>query len=246
MCLSGAKSETAQQLKDVLNLNSLSNHDIIKMNNELIKTVNNDLGEEIIINTANKIYPNSNFELENSFVDTVKNHFHGEIEQVDFSNAAASSKTINDWVLVKTNKKIKELIDEKDIDKLTKLILVNTFYFKGSWDEKFNANNTSKEDFNCADGSIVQVDMMKLRGKKFKILDNVLDISGQVCTFPYVGQISMTIFLPNENTKLEVLENQLTPSKLKEILHLEIGNSLVNAYIPKFKMEFKADVIQSI
>ena len=56
MCLSGAKSETARQLKDVLQLTNLTDDDILKMNDELIKTVNNDLGRDIIINTANKIY----------------------------------------------------------------------------------------------------------------------------------------------------------------------------------------------
>jgi len=239
----GAKSETAQQLKDLLNLTNLNNERILKMNDKLIQYVNTGLGQHVTINTANKIYPNINFKLEKSFVDSVVNDFHGEIEQVDFSNADASSKTINDWVLVKTNNKIKNLIPASSINYLTRLILVNAIYFKGTWKEKFDVLSTSKEDFNCEDGSKVQVNMMKLRGKKFKILDNVLDISGQVCTFPYVGQVSMTIFLPNENTKLEVLEKQLTHSKLKELLNAQIGNSKVNAYIPKFKMEFQAEVL---
>ena len=105
----------------------------------------------------------------------VKNHFHGEVEQVDFSDASASSKKINDWVLVKTNNKIKDLIPASSINNLTRLILVNAIYFKGNWMQKFDVIDTSKEDFNCADGSKVKVEMMKLRGKKFKILDNVFD-----------------------------------------------------------------------
>lgn len=242
MCLTGARSETAQELKELLHLTNLRDEDILKMNNELIKNVNTGLGKHVIINTANKIYPNNNFQLEKKFVDAVKNHFHGEVEQVDFSDASASSKKINDWVLVKTNNKIKDLIPASSINNLTRLILVNAIYFKGNWMQKFDVIDTSKEDFNCADGSKVKVEMMKLRGKKFKILDNVFDISGQVCTFPYVGGVSMTIFLPNENTKLEVFEKQLTASKLKELLNAQIGNSKVNVHIPKFKMEFEAEV----
>jgi len=242
MCLIGAKLETAEQLKNVLHLNSLSNDDILKMNNELIKTVNTGLGADIIINTANKIYPNKGFALEKSFVDKVTKNFHGDVEQVDFSNAAVSSKTINDWVSVKTNKKINNLIPASSINDLTRLILVNAVYFKGNWVEKFQTVHTTKEDFNCANGSKVKVDMMKLRGKKLQLLNNVLGISGMVCTFPYVGKVSMTIFLPNEDVKLEALEKQLTSSKLKELLNAEIGTSKVNAYIPKFKLEFDVEV----
>jgi len=149
MCLIGAKLETAEQLKNVLHLNSLSNDDILKMNNELIKTVNTGLGADIIINTANKIYPNKGFALEKSFVDKVTKNFHGDVEQVDFSNAAVSSKTINDWVSVKTNKKINNLIPASSINDLTRLILVNAVYFKGNWAEKFQTVHTTKEDFNC-------------------------------------------------------------------------------------------------
>ncbi len=246
MCLSGARSETARQLKDVLQLTNLTDDDILKMNDELIKTVNNDLGRDIIINTANKIYSDDNFELEKSFVDTIENHFHGEIEQVDFSDADKSSKKINDWVLAKTNNKIKDLINKKDIvydhrDR-TGLILINTIYFKGCWYEQFSPYDTSKEDFYCANGSKVKVDMMKLFKKRFKLLENFPGISGQVCTLPYDGSISMTIFLPNANTKLEVLEKQLTANKLIEILDANIQRSLVNVYLPKFKMEFTSDV----
>jgi len=242
MCLIGAKQETAEQLKNLLHLNSLSHDDILKMNNELIKTVNTGLGTDIIISTANKIYPNKNFELNESFVASIRDHFHGEIEQVDFSNAAASLKAINDWVTVKTNKKINNLIPASIINDLTRLILVNAVYFKGNWVEKFQTVHTTKEDFNCANGSKVKVDMMKLRGKKLQLLKNVLGISGAVCTFPYVGKVSMTIFLPNEDAKLEALEKQLTSSKLKELLNAEIETSKVNAFIPKFKLEFDVEV----
>ena len=243
MCLQGAKSETAQQLKDLLHLTKLSNDEIKKMTNELVKSVNTELGKDVILNTANKIYPNTGFTLEKTFVDSITKDFHGEVEQVDYSNAAASSKTINDWVLAKTNNKIKNLIPANCINNLTKLILVNAIYFKGSWLEKFDVANTSKEDFHLANGTTVKVDMMKLIGKKFKILDNVILDNGKVCQFPYAGEkASMTIFLPNENVKLEDIEKQLTDSKLRELLNAQIGKEKVNAYIPKFKLEFEAEV----
>ena len=244
MCLTGANGETEKQLKDLLHLSNKTNDEILKMTTELVTSVNTHLGKGVALNTANKIYPNKGFDLEKNFVDTISKNFQSEVEQVDYSNAAVSSKTINDWVLAKTNNKIKDLIPASSIDNLTRLILVNAIYFKGNWLEKFDPKNTTKEDFNCADGSKVKVDMMSLRGKKFKILDNVMDISGLVCQFPYSGETtSMTIFLPNESVKLEVLEKQLTDSKLKELLNVSIHKEKVNVHIPKFKLEFEAEVI---
>jgi serpin B len=173
MCYAGAKSETAQQLKELLHLQKLTDEDILKMNSELVTCINTRLGKDVALNTANKLYPNKGFALEKSFIDTVTKNFHGDVEQVDFSNSAAASKTINDWVLSKTNNKIENLIPESSIDPLLRLVLVNAIYFKGNWLEKFDPAKTTKEDFNCADGTKVKVEMMKL-SKKFRILDNVL------------------------------------------------------------------------
>lgn len=247
MCLQGAKSETAQQLKDLLNLTNMTNEDILKLNSELTTCINTRLGKDVVLNTANKIYPNKGFELEKNFVDAIEKNFHGEVEQLDYVQAAASAKTINDWVSGKTNEKIKNLVPEDSINSSIKLILVNAIYFKGNWLVKFNSAETVKEDFNCADGTKVKVDMMKLSGKKFRILDNVLGISGQACTFPYGGGIvAMTIFLPNENVSLSVMEKELTAEKLKEILEIEIGKDKVNVSLPKFKLEYSTELSENL
>lgn len=244
MCLTGAKFETAKQLKDLLHLTNMTDENVLKLNDELFTCLNTRLGKNVVLNTANKIYPNTGFTLEKSFVDNITKHFHSEVEQVDYSNAAASAKTINDWVHAKTNNKIKDLIPASSIDVLTRLVLVNAIYFKGNWLEKFDPKNTVKDsDFNCADGTKAKVEMMKLNGKKFKILDNVLDISGMVCTIPYGGeQVSMTIILPNENVKLEVVEKELSAAKMLELFQAEIGKEPVNVSIPKFKFEFKLEM----
>ena len=147
MCYTGAKSETANQLKELLNLTNMSNDDILKLNNELVTCINTRLGKDVVLSTANKIYPNKGFELQKDFVETITKHFQGEVEQVDYSNPAESSKTINDWVLAKTNNKIKDLIPPMSIDSLLRLIVVNAVYFKGTWANKFQPSLTIQEDF---------------------------------------------------------------------------------------------------
>jgi len=48
--------------------------------------------------------------MKREFLQSVKDHFSSEVEQLDFSNSDASAKVINSWVEETTNGKIKGLI----------------------------------------------------------------------------------------------------------------------------------------
>ncbi len=64
---------------------------------------------------------------------TDTDQFYGaSMETVDFSQSAAATKLINDWVEAQTNGKIKDLIPPGFINANTLLVLVNAIYFKGS------------------------------------------------------------------------------------------------------------------
>jgi len=90
--------------------------------------------------------------------------------------------------------------------------------------------------------------LLNLLRKIFKLLFIfmilVLDISGMACQFPYGADstVSMTIFLPNENVKLEVLEKELSAAKIKELLEVPIEKEKVNVSLPKIKLQFEAEV----
>ena len=43
--------------------------------------------------------------------------------------------------------KIQNLLQKGTLDELTKLVLVNAIYFKGSWEEKFRATSTRDTQF---------------------------------------------------------------------------------------------------
>lgn len=246
MCYAGAKSETSAQLKKLLNLENLSDDDIMRLNQEILTSLNSSMGNEVTLNTANKIYPKTGFNVKKEFIDKVTKNFKSEVEQVDYSDPQKSSKTINDWVSQKTNSKIQNLVPASAINNLTRLILVNAIYFKGSWLNKFDKEQTTKEDFTLADGSKQKVDMMKLFGKKWKILNNVMDIKGMVCEFPYAGNnVSMSIILPFVGVKLEEIEAVLDAAKIKEILEVPIAKEKVNAYVPKFKLEYESELSET-
>jgi len=48
------------------------------------------------------------------------------------------------------------------LNPFTRLVLVNTIYFKGEWRKKFDRENTRKEAFFLDDSKTVQVEMMSM------------------------------------------------------------------------------------
>ena len=136
MCLAGARDNTELQLKKVLNYGSLSNDQIHQANSDLQNHLNN-LGGEISLNIANKIFQRNSYKIHEEFIDLLKKFYNSDAQALDFSNREASLKVINDWVAAQTNGKIQNLVPESVITDLTKLILVNAIYFKGKNFDKF-------------------------------------------------------------------------------------------------------------
>ncbi|RNA44444.1 serpin peptidase clade B (ovalbumin) member 6, partial [Brachionus plicatilis] len=124
MCYAGAKCETASQLKDLLSLTNLDDEKILSLNQELISSVNN-LSGDVVIKTANKLYPKQSYEILSKYLSLVQKNFHADVESINYDNAEESANTINGWVSEQTNDKIRNLIDPNSINGLTRLILVN-------------------------------------------------------------------------------------------------------------------------
>ncbi|RNA27829.1 squamous cell carcinoma antigen 2 [Brachionus plicatilis] len=241
MCYAGAKCETASQLKDLLSLTNLDDEKILSLNQELISSVNN-LSGDVVIKTANKLYPKQSYEILSKYLSLVQKNFHADVESLNYDNAEESANTINRWVSEQTNDKIRNLIDPNSINGLTRLILVNAIYFKGNWDLKFDSNLTTEKDFHLTDGSTKKVQMMK-SNKKFRYIYKPAQIDADICELPYTGQnISMTIILPHQGHSLEQVEKQLNDSVLHQIMTLEIPREKINLQVPKFKLEFKTEL----
>jgi serpin B len=242
MCYIGAKNETASQLKSLLNFSNFKDDDILRLNSELMDALNNQIGDQVTLNTANKIYPNEGFNIRKEFVDSIVKNFHSEVQQLNYSDAEGSAKIINDWVSLKTKEKINNLVPSNALNASTRLVLVNAIYFKGNWLQKFNKEGTIKEDFTLADGSKQKVDMMRLVNKKWKT-QNLPEINAQVCVFPYAGEkVSMTIILPHVGVTLESVESKLNGNLIKEIFSKGFKQE-INVFIPKFKLEYSQEVI---
>ena len=115
----------------------------------------------------------------------------------------AERQRINAWVEEQTRNKIKELIPERTLTPMTRMVLVNAIYFKGEWAKQFDPKKTKPQPFKLADGKEVQVPMMHREGGfKFYIelkKDGRWEPEFTLVEIPYKGgELSFVVLLPGK------------------------------------------------
>jgi len=133
----------------------------------------------------------------------------------------------------KTHEKIKDLIQSDSLNSLTRLVLINAVYFKGSWAKKFDSSFTTKQTFYVSDANNKQVDMMKMTAK-FPYYETP---DYQVLGMPYEGNdVFMYVILPRERFGLANVLKKLDGKTLLELVSKR-AKSEVHVSLPRFKLE---------
>uniref|UniRef100_A0A3P9BLJ0 Serpin domain-containing protein n=1 Tax=Maylandia zebra TaxID=106582 RepID=A0A3P9BLJ0_9CICH len=160
------------------------------------------------------------------------------LESVDFKGNAEEARVhINSWVEKQTQDKIKDLLSQDAVGSLTKLVLVNAIYFKGSWNTQFKEEKTNDTK---------PVKMMQQKSK-FPFA-TIPEANCKILEMPYKGNdLSMLIFLPNDieddTTGLEKLEKELTYQNFVDWTRPDMMSpNEVDVKLPRFKMEEKYDL----
>lgn len=227
----GANGKTAEQMGQVLHFKE--NVNIHESFSKLIASLN-EPSQNYKLSVANALWLQKNYPLLQSFLDAVERYYKAPVNIVDFVNELGNSvRKINAWIEEKTDKKIKDMITENDVDSLTRLILTNAIYFKGVWEVPFDPSRTEKDLFYIDETTSVEVNMMKLTAM-FKYFE---DEEVQILQLPYAGgRFSMVIVLPKKSVKLSDVEKRFSLQKLMHWLQsLEVLE--VQVYLPRFKVE---------
>nr|XP_021386236.1 heterochromatin-associated protein MENT-like [Lonchura striata domestica] len=200
---------------------------------------------------ANRIYVEKTFLLLPTYIQLSKNYYKAEPQKINFKTAPEQSgKEINTWVEKQTEGKIKNLLSPRDVTSSTKLILINAIYFKAEWEVKFKAEDTELQPFRLSKNKTKPVKMMYTR-KTFPVLI-MATMNFKMIELPYVKrELSMFILLPDDikdnSTGLEQLERELTYEKLSEWTDSKkMTETLVDLYLPKFKMEERYDISDTL
>lgn len=207
----------------------------------------NCAGAPYALSLASRLYGEQSYTFIQKFLSDTKRLYEAELETVDFSNNADAARVnINTWVEKQTHEKIKDLLAEGDVDSLTRLVLVNAIYFKGSWERKFREEHTREQQFKINKNESKPVQMMSQKAK-FP-LAFIPDVNCQILELPYAGKdLSMLIMLPNtmedNTTGLQKLESALTYENFVEWTRPDMMDLLeVEVSLPRFRMEETYDM----
>jgi serpin B len=231
MTYTGAKGETEKQMAQTLHF-TLPQKPLHQSFASLQAGLQNSKGYELAI--ANRLWGQKGYPFLPGFLKFVDSHYQGGFEAVDYrQDPNGVLKIINRWVEVKTKEKIKNLLSDQDINSLTRLVLTNAIYFKGSWQTKFLPQNTLQASFHLENGKTAPTSLMS-QNDKFKYLDaNTFE----ALELPYAGdKLCMLVLLPQKGTELGKLEQMLTLENLRA-WRSSMREMNVRVFLPKFKTE---------
>ena len=221
--------------------------------------------DQFELNVANAIWAEKTYRIEKPYLDTITKYYEtGAVRPADFkTDFKAERLRINGWVEGKTKERIKNLIPDRALNSLTRMVLVNAIYFKGDWASPFNEKNTEELLFFPGPGKVTKVKMMQafnLKGGRygafnadasfFKTPDEIAtNIKTQplptypsgdgfaIAELPYKGnELSMVLIVPIETDGLAKVEKQLTSESLSKWIK-KLEKRKMHVKLPKFKLE---------
>jgi len=234
MTYAGAMTRTAEQMKQVLHI-ALPAENLHRTFAEEIRKQNAP-GKPYELAVANALWGQKGYSFRREFLSLLDEQYGAQMNIVDFAKAGPQAvATINAWVSERTRGKIQNIISPSAVSDLTRLILTNAIYFKGTWASQFKESRTRKEPFHLQSGGTKQIPLMRQTAK----FDYAANEGVQVLKLPYVGdELSMVVVLPRETLGLPELEKALTMERLDGWLS-GLARRKVSVLLPKFKMDSK-------
>ena len=249
MTYEGAEGTTEEEMKSVFHF---PDDQTLRPNFAAIYNNINEKDKEYELRTGNALWAQQNYTFLADYMNTVEEYYGGKATNLNFVGETEKSRqTINTFIEEQTNNKIKDLIPPGVLNSLTRLVLTNAIYFKGTWEWEFDKSDTRERDFFITPDNPVKVDMMYMDNDKAKFnyasLENL-----QILELPYKGDdLSMIILLPKQGEEYDFETGEminydytfedveLSSEKLEEYKSQMNETKLDAIYLPKFEFETK-------
>jgi len=183
------------------------------------------------------------------FLGECERHFKAGLNRIDFrKDPDQIQEAVNAWVSEQTSGAIEELAVPDLENPLNRLLVCSAVYFQSMWVAPFEKEQTKTSEFRVSKHKTVQVPMM-YQNEEFEYAE-AGDV--RVLELKYMGpggggrnEVSMVIFLPEEDNGLPELERNLSPELLGAHLG-KMGRAKVDLYLPRFKIGFDMDIAKSL
>ena len=191
-------------------------------------------GGPMRLHVVNAAWGERTYSFAPSYLDTLAINYGTGLNLLDFINGFEFARlTINDWVAVQTENRIKDLLPENTLDSSTRLVLTNAVYFNAAWMQPFDPENTHDGTFHLVDGTAVTTQFMGAR------LESVPALQGDgfaAVSLPYQDdRLTMLVVVPDSGT-LAAFESALDAAKLGAIV-AGLTNQHVLLGMPRFRTE---------
>lgn len=249
----GADGGTATEIQDAM---GMQNSDKASVNNYFSNLYANlpKVDPNVELNIANALFVDKSIKILSSFVKVMTTSYGAVVQQLDFSDPSAIS-AINKWCEKQTKGEVNNILDETSNDAFA--YLLNAVFFKASWTDKFNSEDTRDETFTRENGTTVSLPMMN---RQAKVLYTKAPNYSAIC-LPYSsGAFNMYVLLPDEGVSVDDVVSSLSAQgweKQKEKMSNIVEDVYVNedgqAYtteagryiyikIPRFTAVFNTDM----
>jgi serine protease inhibitor len=209
MIYSGAAESTAAELSRVLELDGMSPSDLAADYGQLRSQMKN-LDRKVELLNANSLWVRKYVPLSPDYLKAMDKFYGARIRSLDFGKEDAT-KDINTWAMRSMNDKVLGIIDRTDPGVFS--YLLNTFYFKGQWQQAFDPGLTRIDTFTLRNDVIRTIMMMNRDGQ----FDYFQGDGFQAAELPYgEGRVSMYVFLPDAASSLSRFLSALTPGNWNE------------------------------
>jgi serine protease inhibitor len=184
------------------------------------------------------------FEFAPSFTKNLADSYKANAGVLDFAQPSAVS-AVNSWVAEKTEGLIKSIVGKDDLKKLLWL-LVNTTYFEGGWENKFNKYQGTTP-FHLLNGQVKEVDMISAHSN-FAYTENADREAIQLPFNQTNGkQFSLVVVLPRAGVDFNALQSsgELWQPQYWRNLNMVLNNALHEKGIitlPKFTFNSGAEL----
>lgn len=241
MLLPGAHGNTRNQILHGLRYKKNGPY---KMLRKLHKALTGRSNADVVL-IANGIFPQQGFHISADFLSANRENFLAESHTLDFSQSQRAADTINDWVNNRTRGHIASLVSSDMLDpSMTRLVVVNSIYFKGLWKSRFQAQNTRPRPFTRPDGTTVKVPMMsQLSVFNVGLMSTPGGLNYKVIELPYHGDsLSMLIALPTEeDTPLAAILPHISTATVQSWTN-QMAQRKIRLLLPKFTVESEVDL----
>uniref|UniRef100_A0AAZ1XAK6 Serpin B6 n=1 Tax=Oreochromis aureus TaxID=47969 RepID=A0AAZ1XAK6_OREAU len=245
MVMLGARGNTATQMSECLQTEDCWG-DVHSSFPKLLTELNRP-DAPFTFSVANRLYREKSCPFTREFLIQSKKHYSTELESVDFKTRSEEVRIdVNNWVQQQTPGNITEVVDEDDLNELTRLVLFTATHFRGSWIKDFSWSETYDAQFWLKKNDSKAVKMMK-QEENF-VCTFIEEANCKILEMPYSGEeVSMLIFLPAEieddTTGLEKIEHLHTRDKFVAWTHPgQMSTCCLDVRLPRFTLEETYDL----